>query len=254
MRTILTTAVVSIMLVLLPSTAGAITNGQPDGDAHPFVGMLAFYDSSGDYAHRCTGTLMSSRVVLTASHCTDGTSSARVYFDSEVTADFRNGQGGVVGTPFTHPDYNPNTLKNDLAVVELSGPAGVGGPYPTLPSEGFLSRLKRQHKIQDDTFVAVGYGGVTQSPPPVITFDLIRRMSVTPYGGLTRNNLHLLMNPVPTGAGGTCFGDSGGPHFWKSTLKVVSVTSWGDAICRSNDMTQRLDIASAVSFLEAHGL
>ena len=103
----------------------------------------------------------------------------------------------MVGTPFTHPGLNPNTLKNDLAVVELDGPAGVSGPYPTLPSEGFLSRLKRQHKLQDDTFVAVGYGGVTQWPPPIITFDLIRRMSVTPYGGLTRNNLHLLHEPDP---------------------------------------------------------
>ena len=41
MRTILTTAVVSIMLVLLPSSAG-FTNGQPDGNAYPFVGMVAF--------------------------------------------------------------------------------------------------------------------------------------------------------------------------------------------------------------------
>jgi secreted trypsin-like serine protease len=254
MRAILTTAVVSLVLVLVPSSAGAITNGQPDGNAHPFVGMVAFYDASGEYEHRCTGTLVSNRVVLTASHCTIGTASARVYFDSQVTADYPNGQGGVVGTPFTHPGFNPNTLKNDLAVVELNGPAGVSGPYPTLPSEGFLSRLKRQHKLQNDTFVAVGYGGVTQWPPPVITFDLIRRMSVTPYGGLTRNNLHLQQNPTPSGAGGTCFGDSGGPHFWKKTLKVVAVTSWGDAICRSNDMTQRLDTPAAVSFLEDHGL
>ena len=62
---------------------------------------------------------MSNRVVLTASHCTDGVSSTLVYFDSEVTADYRNGEGGVEGTPFTHPDHGPNTLKNDLAVVEL---------------------------------------------------------------------------------------------------------------------------------------
>jgi hypothetical protein len=32
------------------------------------------------------------------------------------------------------------------------------------------------------------------------------------------------------------------------------VTSWGDAICRTNDMTQRLDIASAQRFLADHGL
>ena len=79
---------------------------------------------------------MSNRVVLTASHCTDGVSSTLVYFDSEVTADYRNGEGGVEGTPFTHPDHGPNTLKNDLAVVELDATPNVSGPYPTLPSEG----------------------------------------------------------------------------------------------------------------------
>ena len=254
MRKALTAVAVSVLMVVLPTAANAITNGQPDGNAHPFVGMLAFYDESGTYMHRCTGTLMSESVVLTASHCTDGASSARVYFDSEVTSDYRNGQGGIEGTPFTHPNFNPRTLNNDVAVVELDAVANIPGPYPTLPDQGFLSRLKRQHELQNDTFVAVGYGGVPQSPPPVITFDLIRRRAVSNYGGLTRNNLHLQQNPNPDGAGGTCFGDSGGPHFWKRSLKVVAVTSWGDNICRSNDMTQRLDIASALSFLASHGL
>ena len=104
MRKTLTAVAVSILMVVLPTTANAITNGQLDGNAHPFVGMLTFYDASGTYLHRCTGTLMSETVVLTASHCTDGTSSARVYFDSEVTSDYRNGQGGIEGTPFTHPE------------------------------------------------------------------------------------------------------------------------------------------------------
>ena len=202
MRRALTAVAVSILMVM-PTTANAITNGQPDGNAHPFVGMLAFYDASGTYMHRCTGTLMSETVVLTASHCTDGASSARVYFDSEVTSDDRNGQGGIEGTPFTHPNFNPRTLDNDVAVVELDADANVPGPYPTLPDQGFLSELKRQHELQNDTFVAVGFGGVPQWPPPVITFDLIRRRAVSNYGGLTRNNLHLQQNPNPDGAGGS---------------------------------------------------
>jgi hypothetical protein len=30
----------------------------------------------------------------------------------------------------------------------------------------------------------------------------------------------------------------------------VSVTSWGDAICRASDMTQRTDTASVLDWLE----
>jgi secreted trypsin-like serine protease len=75
-----------------------------------------------------------------------------------------------------------------------------------------------------------------------------------PYQGLKKNNLHLFQNPVPDRAGGTCFGDSGGPHFWNDTLILVSVTSWGDANCRSNDQTQRTDIASVLDWLEGFGV
>jgi hypothetical protein len=30
---------------------------------------------------------------------------------------------------------------------------------------------------------------------------------------------------------------------------MVAVTSWGDAICRSNEMTQRIDLATALDFI-----
>ena len=71
----------------------------------------------------------------------------------------------MVGTPFTHPDYNPLTI-NDVGVVELAAPGVVLGTYPQLPDEGFLTDLKAAHEIQDDTFVNVGYGLLNGSPPP----------------------------------------------------------------------------------------
>jgi hypothetical protein len=35
---------------------------------------------------------------------------------------------------------------------------------------------------------------------------------------------------------------------------IVLVTSWGDAICRVNDMTQRTEIASVLDFLTEFGV
>jgi Trypsin len=87
------------------------------------------------------------------------------------------------------------------------------------------------------------------SPPPILVDNEDRWFSTSPYGGLTQNNLHLQGNHQATGLGGTCFGDSGGPHFWGDTLVLVSVTSWGDAICHTLDMTQRTDIPSVLDWL-----
>jgi hypothetical protein len=42
--------------------------------------------------------------------------------------------------------------------------------------------------------------------------------------------------------------------FWEETLVIVSVTSWGDAICRVNDMTQPTEIASVLDFLTEFGV
>ena len=56
------------------------------------------------------------------------------------------------------------------------------------------------------------------------------------------------MNPS-TGNGGTCYGDSGGPHFLGDTNMVVSLTVTGDAWCRATDVTYRLDTDSARSYL-----
>jgi hypothetical protein len=67
-----------IAVIALAVPAGAITNGEPDSGEHPYVGQLFFYvpddvdsrfDDPGSWFN-CTGTLLSSTVVLTAGHCT----------------------------------------------------------------------------------------------------------------------------------------------------------------------------------------
>lgn len=51
--------------------AAAVTGSAPDGNLHPNVGLILFYDATGRF--RCTATLVTPTVLLTAAHCTDGT-------------------------------------------------------------------------------------------------------------------------------------------------------------------------------------
>jgi secreted trypsin-like serine protease len=253
-RLLLALVAALVAMAMVASPAGAITGGQKDTqNLYPFVGLLAFYDDQGEYMHRCSGTLISPTVVLTAAHCTEGTATAYAYFQVEVPDDFRENPTGLLGTTHTHPDYNPNTLDNDVGVVVLEQAVNLS-QYPVLAPEGFLSDLKAAHEIQDDTFVAVGYGLLDGWPPPNLQDNEDRWYSTSPYQGLTQQNLHLLQNANATSDGGTCFGDSGGPHFWQDTLIIVSVTSWGDAVCRASDMTQRTDLASVLDWLAGFGV
>lgn len=65
---ILLAAVATVAVTASP--AQAILYGQPDEGEHPYVGVVRFFDEEGNYLWRCTGTLISPTVVLTAGHCT----------------------------------------------------------------------------------------------------------------------------------------------------------------------------------------
>jgi hypothetical protein len=57
------------------------------------------------------------------------------------------------------PQFNPNNLDNDVAVVLFDKSVRLD-EYPLLTAESFLSELKPAGEIDDDTFLAVGYGAV----------------------------------------------------------------------------------------------
>jgi secreted trypsin-like serine protease len=244
-----------VVLAFVGAPAQAITNGEVDGSRHPNVGLLVIPDGSGGLRAWCTGTLISPNVVVTAAHCTIGLPAMGIDRIS-VTFDpvFDPARNTLYPASYvTHPGFNPNTSADDVAVVLLEkGPRSI--KPATLPKAGQLDVMKRQGTLQTTTFTNVGFGGVLDATtsPPSVTYDGTRRVSTSPYSGLDGVHLRLQMNGNATGQGGTCFGDSGGPHFVGTSTVIASVTSWGDGSCRALDQTQRLDTTSVRAFLKGY--
>ncbi len=254
---------VGVLLLSLaaPWTSQAITFGHLDGNRHPNVGvLLADYDpGSPGLDAVCSGTLIDDRVFLTAAHCTAylhslGIEEVRVSFVPDYDDESTSLAGTYAGRSVSHPAYGTGGQNDphDIAVVLLNTSPGLEPAQ--LPTAGLLDRLKARHSLDDRTFTAVGYGTVREDKTggfKPFFFDAQRRYALQEALNLENAWLLLSMNPS-TGNGGTCYGDSGGPHFLggvKSDL-LVSITVTGDAPCRATDKTYRLDTAVARAFLD----
>ena len=256
---VLAVALVATMLVAGP--VGAITNGELDGDDHPYVGLMVAgtTDENGDFvpAWRCSGTLLSPTVFLTAGHCTDGATHVEIWFDDDVESGIpANGypyEGDVGGTPYTHPDYDPNAFYlRDVGVVILDDPMPMPD-YGVLPTEDVLDEMARRRGLQDVTFTAVGYG--LQRINPVFVEAERVRMVARPHlvqinvPGFTGDFSLLLSNNHATG--GTCFGDSGGPNFIGDSNVVGGVTSFGlNGNCAGTGGVFRMDRSWSLDWVQ----
>jgi hypothetical protein len=268
-RTLAAIALASATLLATAQPAAAITGGAPDGDGHPNVGLILFYDPEGRF--RCSATLVSPTVLVTAAHCTQGTlGKTLVTFDSVVaenppspfpqasdpgvgyTAAEIAAAGYLSGTALTHPDYSDFTdmdTWNDFGVIVLDKPVTSITPA-TLAPANYLDRYA-QPTLNRTIFDLVGYGTEVRKPesgpqkPQPMSYPLIRRFTTSPGQKLTPQVLQLNGNINDTrGGGGTCFGDSGGPVFLNGYL--VAVTSYGyTQNCRYLGGYQRADIPVA---------
>ena len=272
-------AVVAAALVSFAGSAGAITGNYTDDFTHDAVGLLVFYapdTPAGEdpFSHRCSGTLISSTVMVTAGHCTEGVDEGRVYFAQSVAPNYDpDAFGGWGGDPTTGYPYEngvtfsvadnygfhnfegyPNT--RDVGVVVLDSPVQPANGFGILPEAGAIDRYVAQQLAgkgskKDIRFTVSGYGLSDQDPVPV---SFRERLQATSYlvnheAGVTDFNLQTTAN-ASQGKGGTCNGDSGGPVFFYGTNIIAAVTSFGmNPQCKGLDFSYRLDRPEVLAWI-----
>lgn len=256
------TALLSALALLLAFAipAGAVINGTPDGDAHPYVGGLVTIvptERGPVNVLFCSGSMVSATVFVTAAHCTDFLEQAGwptfVTLDPEFN--FVSPVTMLPGTAYTHPLFGVSSPeRHDIAVVELSEAVTLPR-YATLPPLGYLEELSRKRGHRDLSFTAVGYGSFDFASKGVnyeVLYDDIRRFASVKYVGIRGGyadqwNLKHSSNQGQ-GRGSTCHVDSGGPVL--SGDMMVAITSFSIAHqCAGNRYALRADIPATQDFI-----
>jgi secreted trypsin-like serine protease len=270
-------------LLAATTPALAITGDWIEDTAHPYVGLVVFYDAQGSFIWRCSGSLISPTKLVTAGHCADtaeGAASARVYFQQDAGANFNPNTGvdPITGYPETCAGSTLGTLcatsssihnygfanfagfpnTHDVGVLILDQPITLP-KYGVLPTAGVLESVGRGKK--NTLFTVSGYGLTLRvnvhtklsnvsfrerlmAQSSLIDFD--RSQYTDGYNLQTQGN--------GNSRGGTCSGDSGGPVFLggASSNVIVAVTSFGkNELCRGTDFGYRIDRQEVLDWINS---
>jgi hypothetical protein len=278
MRTRLAAIAAALLLAAAIATpVGAVTGNSEKDFVHDYVGLLVFYTDPdpdsvppGDpFSHRCSGSLISPTLVLTAGHCTEGVDEGRIYFEQALgpnySPDAFGGWGGDESTGYPYAGghtfsrtwtfgqifsgYPSQQDTLDVGVLELDEPyTPPSGRFGILPEAGAIERYIADQggasAKSDVRFRTVGYGLLDQDPVP----NSGLRERLTAWGYLIDNNdawtefqLKTTANAAK-GKGGSCNGDSGGPVLFEGTDVIAGVVSFGrNGQCKGQDFTYRID-------------
>jgi hypothetical protein len=207
--------------------SAAIIDGTPNPGDPAVVSLLAFKDNVGS---RCTATVISPHMLLTAGHCIQETTGFS-YTVNPGPIDTQGARSDFLAVRTVAYDmlFNPRdpSLGHDLGVVVLDVPIAV----PALPMnrQALVNVVGRSGRY-------LGYGRADAGAEASAG---VKRSFSAPIA--QANDHYLRVSPDGHGA---CSGDSGGPLLMDlgAGEVIIGVVSFGDdASCGKSSFFQRLD-------------
>jgi secreted trypsin-like serine protease len=179
----------------------------------------------------CGGALYSSRLVLTAAHCVNGTGTNTSITATLGAVDLQSPSRLQVRSNyvFRAPGYNGNG--KDWALIRLAGPVTSLGTLPIATNGTYDS----------GTFTIVGWGSTTEGGGQQrfllkATVPFVNDASCqSSYPSLVPSDE--ICAGFAAGGVDTCQGDSGGPMFRRDASNAwieVGIVSWGNGCARPN--------------------
>ncbi len=218
-----------------PRIVGGVESRQ--GDYPWMVALLQASEADVFQAQSCGGTLIRPNVVLTAAHCVDDLTSpadmdvALAYDLSEVQPTQRIALTRII----VHPNYDPVTVDNDIALLLLS--RFVRTPTVTMVDPVIMSTLDGYMPLtvmgwgadaNPDVMQAYYPNRLLEAEVDYIVPDICNELL---DGGVTDNMIcaAAVTEGVVVGGRDACVGDSGGPLIYRynGRLYQVGIVSWG---------------------------
>jgi len=261
MRKTVTAGLFATALLAAAVPVLTVTNGQPDGSRHPYVGIaIQFIPSMPGFIGICSGFALSSTVFVTAAHCFDPVPDPA----NPVLVSFKSGPPLSLATDFTpgtfhtHPDWCPGCGPglagadfHDVAVVELHAPVTLGA-FAQLPSPFAVDALPMKTPVDLVGYGTQGFirGGGTPTEVFLFTRFFAPSQLVQSNNVQSGEFIKLTANPAQ-GKGGICFGDSGGPDLLGGTATVLAINTFvTNGNCTGVTYSNRVDLPEILDFIK----
>jgi trypsin len=212
-----------------PEWSGRIVGGS-NAAVNQFPHQASLRGSAATAGHFCGGTLVAANRVVSAAHCTQGRTPANTRVVLGAHQRTTGGTSFNLARLVNHPQYNGNTLANDICVLVLSGNAPNNANIRPIPMGAAT--------VGTNNAVASGWG---QTAHPGAAAGTLQHLTVSvmsladcraAHSVANRGSVHdhTVCTRSPTGQG-MCMGDSGGPLI-QAGSRVIGAVSWGIACAR----------------------
>ncbi|KAL4966139.1 serine protease [Aspergillus stella-maris] len=180
----------------------------------------------------CGGSIISNQYVVTAAHCTDGSSARSLSIRAGSTNHASGGTVVGVSSIAQHPDYDSATVSNDISILtldeELTFGDGIGAvDLPSsgdVPSAGTIGTLTGWGALTE--------GGSISSNLQYVDVPVVSNSQCSSdYAGFNEITDGMVCAGEEEGGQDACQGDSGGPYVADGVL--IGITSWGNGCARA---------------------